>query len=84
MRIIRISSLWCSSCLVTNKYYEELKKKYPNLEYIEYDYDMDEEVKQYNVKDILPVVILFKDNVEITRIVGENNLNELEKIIGEV
>lgn len=83
MKIIRISSMWCPSCLVTKKYFDDLKEKYKDIEYIEYDYDIDD-ISKYDVKDILPVVIMFKDDVEIMRLIGENNLKEIEKELGEV
>lgn len=83
MKIVRISSTWCPSCLVTKKYFDDLKEKYKDIEYIEYDYDIDD-ISKYGVKDILPVVIVFKDDMEIMRLIGENNLKEIEKELGEV
>lgn len=81
MKLIRISSLWCTSCIVTKKDWDQIKEKY---EYEEYDYDMDEEiVKKYNVGDILPVIIVLKDNKEINRIIGEKNKKEIEEILGD-
>ena len=56
-----------------------------NIETINLDYDMDEdEVKKYNVGDILPVFIFYKDDKEVKRIVGETSEEELLKIIEEV
>lgn len=83
MKIVRISSMWCPSCLVTKRYFDNLKEKYKNIEYLEYDYDIDD-ISKYNIKDILPVVIVFKDNIEIMRLIGENNLKDIEKILGEI
>ena len=83
MKIIRISSMWCPSCLVTKRYFDDLKERYKDIEYIEYDYDIDD-ISKYNVKDILPVVIVFKNDVEIMRLIGENNLKDIEKMLGEI
>lgn len=83
MKIVRISSLWCPSCLITKKYFDELKEKYKDIEYLEYDYDLDD-ISKYDIKDILPVVIVFKDDVEIMRLIGENNLKDIEKMLGEI
>lgn len=82
MKIIRVSAIWCSSCIITHKIWEELKEKYPSYEYIEYDYDDDEDkVKEYNIGNILPVIIILKDDKEIKRIVGEKSKVEfLEQI----
>ena len=63
----------------------KIKDKY-NLEITSYDYDMDEEiVKNYNVGNILPVLIFLDDkNNEIKRIVGEKGTKELENILKEL
>ena len=69
MKVLKISSVWCPSCLIMNN-----------------DYDMDEEiVKNYNVGNILPVLIFLDDkNNEIKRIVGEKGTKELENILKEL
>lgn len=72
MKIVKISAIWCGGCLVMNKVWENLKKNYENIEFATLDYDMDEEeVKKYNVGDILPVFIFYKDDIEVKRINGE-------------
>ena len=46
---------------------------------------MDEdEVKKYNVGDILPVLIFYKDDIEVRRIDGEIKENALIDIIEEL
>ena len=86
MKIIRINELWCPACLISKNAWKEIEKMYPNLEYIDYDYDMDENIVQkYNVKDILPVVIVMHNEKELKRIIGEKNkqelLNELKDVL---
>jgi len=72
MKIVKIGAIWCGGCLVMNKIWESLKKNYPNIEFVAYDYDMDEEeVQKYNVGDILPVFIFYKNDIEVKRINGE-------------
>lgn len=85
MKFIRISAIWCSSCILTYKNWQELQQKHHEYEYIEYDYDDDEEKYQkYNIGNILPVIIAFKDGKEIKRIIGEKShkewVKELESI----
>ena len=72
MKIVKISAIWCGGCLVMNKVWENLKKCYPEIEFIELDYDIDEEeVKKYNIGDILPVFVFYKGGTEVKRINGE-------------
>lgn len=78
MKIIRISALWCSSCIVTYKDWNLLREKYPENEYIEYDYDMDADiVSTYQVGTTIPVLIAFENDKEIGRIIGEKKIKEL-------
>lgn len=82
MKIIRISAMWCSSCIVTYNDFNKLKDVY-NCEFIELDYDMDD-IEKYNVGDILPVIIVLDDNnEERARIIGEKKFNEIKDIIDE-
>lgn len=84
MKVVKINAIWCSGCLVMNKIWKNILKS-KNIETINLDYDMDEdEVKKYNVGDVLPVFIFYKDDVEVRRIVGETSEEELLKIIEEV
>ena len=84
MKVVKINAIWCSGCLVMNKIWKNILKS-KNIETINLDYDMDEaEVKKYNVGDVLPVFIFYKDDKEVKRIVGEKSEEELLKIIEEV
>ncbi|MBQ4583977.1 MAG: thioredoxin family protein [Bacilli bacterium] len=82
MKIIKIGAMWCSACLKMHKYWDILKKDYPDIEIIEYDYDMDEDiVKEYDVKDILPVILFYRNDDLIARLDGEKTLEEIKNII---
>lgn len=81
MKVVKINAIWCSGCLVMNKRWKNILKEY-DIETINLDYDMDEdEVKKYDVGDILPVFVFYKDDIEVFRTVGEKSEEELIKII---
>lgn len=82
MKIVRISSLGCPSCIIMNKIFNSIKDKY-TFEYNEYDYDFDD-IEKYNAGKIMPVYIFYKDNTEITRLCGEHKLEEIEKIMEDL
>ncbi|XMB72335.1 thioredoxin family protein [Mycoplasmatota bacterium WC30] len=85
MKIVKVTAMWCMSCLTMKKVWKSVFKEYPNLEIIDLDYDFnEEEVKQYNIGMILPELVVFKDGKEITRIIGEKSKSELETIMGEL
>ena len=81
MKVIKINSLGCPSCIIMNKVFNQIKEKYTfELEELDYDFD---EIEEYNPGNILPIYIFYKDNQEITRLCGEHKLEELEKIFEE-
>ena len=80
MKIIKINAMWCPGCLITKSIWQEIEKEYPSHEYINLDYDLDEEeIAKYKIGDILPVVIIENDNQEIKRIIGEKTKKEILK-----
>ena len=84
MKIIKISAIWCPSCIIMNNVISDLANEI-NFELVEYDYDFDEEVvKEYNPGKILPVMIVLKDDHEVLRIIGEKTKKEISDLIKEV
>lgn len=85
MKIIKINAMWCAGCLSMHKLWKEIETKYPNIEIINYDYDMDEEtVKNYNPGNILPVTIFMKGNNEVNRLNGEKTMQEIIDVIESI
>ena len=81
MNIILVTAIWCPSCIIMRPRYKEIFEKL-NVAYKELDFDDDEEeVEKLKVGTTLPVCILLKDGKEVTRIIGEKSLKELENII---
>ena len=84
MKVIKITAIWCSACLIMNKRWKEIEKDY-DIETISYDLDFDEEeVDKYNVGDTLPVFIIVDEDKEIKRLVGEHSIDELKEFIKEL
>ena len=85
MKIIIINAMWCPGCLISKSIWNEIKLLYPNIEYINYDYDLDEEdIIKYSIGDIVPVVIFEKDNIEIKRVIGEKSKKEILDIMEKI
>lgn len=84
MKIERITAIWCPSCLLMKSRWENIEKEFSEIEFIDYDYDFDEDiVNSRNVGKILPVCILYKNDQEISRIVGEKTEKELRELLEE-
>lgn len=85
MRIVKISSLACTSCIIVNNTLNKIKENY-ELEIKEIDYDFDD--YEYEVGDKIPVLI-FESNEgkELSRLEGESSYEkikeEIEKYAGD-
>ena len=78
MEVIRISAIWCSSCLVMKSRFNEIANEL-NVKIIDYDYDLDyDKIEKYNVSDVLPVYI--KGN---KRLEGEHTKEEIRKFLSD-
>ena len=78
MEVIRISAVWCSSCLVMKSRFNEVASEL-NIKVIDYDYDIDTDmVEKYNVTDVLPVYIKGDK-----RLVGEHTKEEIRKFLSD-
>lgn len=76
MKIIRISAIWCSSCIIMKSRFNDVVKDY-DIDIIDYDYDLDsDKIEKYDVGNVLPVYIKGND-----RLVGEHSREEIKKFI---
>ncbi len=85
MKIIRISALWCMSCLVMRSRLDSTLKKLEisHIEDLDFDEDSDK-IKKYNPGSILPIIIIFINDKEVMRFNGEVSKKQLEKALKEV
>jgi len=83
MEIIIINAVWCPSCLSMKKVYREVESKFQDINFKKLDYDFDD-ISEYNISNILPVLIIKKDGIELKRIVGEHESLEIIKEIGDI
>ncbi|NCA95985.1 MAG: thioredoxin [Methanomicrobia archaeon] len=82
MKAVIISAVWCPSCLIMIGRYHDLRRKYPKINFVDYDFDIDKDtIAQYKIWKTLPVMILFDGDKEVARFVGEKSLKELTATI---
>lgn len=86
MKILDFGAMWCPGCLIMRPRLDEIKKVYPQVEIVEYDYDENEDlIDKWQIGHILPVFIfLDKNDNELKRLVGEISVKEFSKSIEEV
>lgn len=81
MKIIRISAIWCSSCIIMKSRFNSIISN-KDIELVDLDYDFDD-IEKYDVGTILPVYIKLVDDKEVKRLVGEHSKEELESFLGD-
>lgn len=79
MKLVKISAMWCMSCIIMNNLLDDVLSKYNVLFDIEdIDYDMDSDlVSLYDIGSVLPVYILMDSSEEVARLVGEVSESKL-------
>lgn len=76
MEIIRISAIWCSSCIIMKQRLNKVITN-KNIKIIDYDYDLDYEmITKYQIGDVLPVLINGNK-----RLVGEHSIEEIKEFL---
>jgi thiol-disulfide isomerase/thioredoxin len=84
-KIVIISAVWCHACLTMRKRNKALKDKYPEWTWVEYDLDLDDElVEPLKVGKLIPLYIIFENELEVKRISGEMSLDVLESELTHV
>lgn len=85
MKIVRVTAMWCMSCLAMKRVWRKVLPDFPDTEIIDYDFDQDKEaIEQYSIGDILPELIVFSGDVEVKRIIGEKSKKEFRKILEDI
>ncbi|MCK4552507.1 MAG: thioredoxin family protein [Tenericutes bacterium] len=85
MKIIRVTAMWCMSCLAMKRTWKKVFSSYPDLAIEDLDYDSDiDQIKVLSVGSILPELIIYRDNKEVKRIIGEKSKKEMFKMLEEI
>ena len=83
MKVIKITALWCMSCLVVNAHFDKIKMDAYDCELQNWDYDSDgESFQQYAIGTTLPVILIEDAQGQVVaRSVGEVSRKELQKFL---
>lgn len=76
MKLIKITAIWCISCIYMNELLKDIQYEYETLDF---DYDRNKkEIEKYNIGKTLPVYILLDENdKEINRLIGEKSKQQM-------
>ena len=80
MKVIRISALWCMSCMIMYERTQALQEEF-GIDFIDLDIDQDD-VSNYNIERTLPVLIFLDEKGEEKgRLIGEISKKKLKKYV---
>jgi len=67
------------------KIWKQVFSEYPDFEIVDYDFDLHQEkLKDLVIGKTLPVLIFFRNDLEVARIVGEKSRKEMNALIKEI
>ena len=79
----KFSAVWCGPCRMLAPVMNEIKSKYPNVKFEEYDVDVEvDEVMKYGVTSV-PTVIIVKNGELFERFVGVQSQLAYKNAINE-
>ncbi len=79
MKIIKISSLWCPSCIIVDNILSEINDI--EIEVLDAYNDIDK-IKEYNPGNIMPILIFVdKNGKELDRLIGEQKKENIVNLI---
>jgi len=81
-KVVIVSSWikYCSSCASQMKVLNKANKEFDNIEYFAFDITDKEISNLFNI-EYQSTILIFKDNREVYRSIGETNKDEIYKII---
>lgn len=82
--VVKFSAPWCNPCKVLAETIEDIVPNFPNVAFGEIDVDECEEelAADYNIRNV-PVLLFFKDGLQLDRTVGLLGREQLVNKINE-
>jgi thioredoxin 1 len=79
----KFGAAWCSPCKSLAPILHEIKTQFHNVLFTEHDVDDEfEEATKFGIRSV-PTVIVLKDGIEVSRIVGLNSKTKYVGVINE-
>lgn len=84
MKIVLINARWSPLYYKANELLNDLSQTY-NVEVVSYDYDMDrEKILYFNISNMIPLLIILKDNQELTRLYITEDTEKIKTKLAEI
>lgn len=84
MYVVKFWAAWCGPCKRMEPTIAQLESEFSTIQFISVDVDQVPDLAQkYKVKT-LPTLLIFKDGVEVSRIIGLSLIEPLRKILRDL
>jgi thioredoxin 1 len=81
--LVKFAATWCAPCKTVASTIEKVQPEFEDISFQEVDVDDDSMLaKNYKIRSV-PTVIVFKDGIEYTRVMGALKAEALRKILRE-
>ena len=81
--LVKFAATWCAPCKVVASTIQKVQPEFEGVKFQEIDVDdVPNLAKEYKIRSV-PTVILFKDGVECTRLIGALKVDALRKVLRE-
>jgi len=82
MKIIKFSATWCVPCKSYKKIWDNVKTKYPDVEWIEYDVEENDiQTEEFNIRSVPTTIFIGPKGTKTN--VGTLTESQIEEIINE-
>ena len=82
--LVKFGATWCGPCKGVASILQKAQPEFQDIKFEEVDVDDNPDLtKIYKIKSV-PTVIVFKDGVEVQRLVGTFKIDVLKKVLSEV
>lgn len=68
--LVYFSAAWCGPCAKLTPQLADVEKSYPNVLFLQVDFDKQPEIAARYKIEAIPIVVLIKDGVEVERAAG--------------
>ncbi|MFA5757968.1 MAG: thioredoxin family protein [Clostridia bacterium] len=78
---VKFSATWCGPCKMVSSTIQKVQPDFPEVKFQDIDVDDNPDLaKNYKIKSV-PTVILFRNGIETTRLVGNIRMDALKKTL---
>ena len=82
--LVKFGATWCGPCKGVASILQKVQPEFESIKFQDIDVDDNPDLtKIYKIKSV-PTIIIFKDGVEVQRLVGTFKIDAFRKVLGDI